>query len=1079
MKRTLQLLIMLLATIAIPKLGNSQSLDENFDGGAFPPLLWTYGTGTGNWDGSSQIMDHTTDSTVFARFDCYNTSAGNVANLITPSLIVTSTDKSFSFWTNYYLVSGTYGNTASLYVDVSSDDGATWTSGTTNIIDNMQGSGWFQTSYDLSSYEGQSFVGDTVLVRFRGVSDYGSYNIAIDDVTGPVIDIRSNELEITAILGDFGGFNPSSSDTVQVVVKNNGIISQTNIPIKYTLDGGTVVSETMASLASFSVDTFTFATTMDISAAGLHILKVYTDLSNDEDRTNDTLVKNIVSTINTPVPYSTNFSVPYDTHLELVHSSSSITDVNAEADKDTTGYGIFMTSTRTSYYIFAQADVEDAFTNTSQITKANFKVDASSNLYLNLSFDMRTQTAYNNCTWVRVMINDSIYAKTLNGDSVWKDNTAWQNLTFDLNAFAGTVFDLSIQGALKYNVAKAYPGNKVYIDNINFFIPPINDIKISELLDYYGGVVGTPTKPIKVVVKNLGVASQTNIPIKYMIDNGTVMTESMPTLAALSTDTFTFTSPIPSTTVGNHTLVVYSSITGDEDTSNDTVTQSFVVYGNNTFPLNEDFESGLTYFDNGYFNTTQFVIDTALHHSGNQSVKNHYVANSEDMLHEAGSIDLSSTSNPVLDFWHIAKLESPNFDKGFVEISTNNGQTWSVLPDSLYLGESANYLYEFFDETSYTEWDGVSTIPDNSWWKMERFNLAPYKTDSVRVRFHLHSDPGTERDGWYIDDVSIREEPAPIADLGNDTAICGAFNITLNTGSGIGYSYLWTYNNDTLSATTKSISVTAAGTYSVQVKGIGSTAYDTIVINVWPIITFNPLTDICANASSIILSGALPANGYYSGVGVDSATGAFDPATAGVGSHIITYTYTDTSGCTNNAQQTQVVNAFPSIDLGADQNICNNHSVTLDAGAGFASYLWSTGATTQTITLDSNDFNVGNNDYSVEVTNADNCGNSDTVTLIVDPCTGILTPVLNGTDISVFPNPNNGQFQIDINGLENQNYDLGIYNSIGSKVFAKEFNYSGQGTQSFKFDFNTYPKGIYFIKLQSEGKIRVNRLIIR
>ena len=1079
MKKTLQFFtLLLLAVVWLPNTANSQVLNENFDSGTFPPPLWTMEAGSGNWDNSSEIADHTTGAASYARLDCYNVPVGE-GKLITPLLTVTSTDKSFSFWSIYYLWAGTYGNSAELYVDVTNDDGLTWTLGTTNLILNKQDSGWFQTSIDLGAYESQNYVGDNVNVRFRGVSDYGSYDIGIDDVVGPVVSATNNDIGVTEILGDFGGFNASTADSVRVLVRNNGVLAQSNIPMKYTLDGGIVVIDSMISLAALSVDTFTFATTIDVSSDGLHLLKVYSDLATDEDRTSDTMVKNIVTPINTPVPYATSFPNNYNTHLELVHYSGSITEVNAEADKDATGYGIFMTSNITSFYTFAQADIEDAFTNTDQITEANFKVDATTNTYLNMSLDLKTLTAYTNCTWVRVMLNDSIYAKTLEGDSVWKDNADWQSLTFNLSDFAGTIFDLSIQGALKYNEVKAAPGNKVYIDNISFFIPPIDDIQVTEILGYYGGIAGNPAKNIKVVVKNIGVADQTDVPMNYSIDNGTVVSETMPILAALSSDTFMFATPITASTVGTHSIFIYSTLLNDEDLSNDTVDQIIQVYGPNTFPLNEDFESGLTYFDNDYFNNTQFSINTTLYHSGSQSVQNHYSASSDDKLHEAGSLDLTSTTNPVLDFWHIAKLESPNYDYGFVEISTNNGQTWTVLPDSLYIGESVNYSHEYFDETSYSEWGGGDIVAENTWWKMERFNLAPYKTDSISVRFNLHSDSGTEYDGWYIDDVSIKEEPTPMANLGDDTTSCGSTTFVLETGSGAGYSYLWKHNNDTLAATTHSISVTAIGTYTVEVIGIGSTAYDTIVIDAWPVITFNPLTEICENASSITLSGALPANGYYSGAGVDSLTGIFNPMVAGAGSHIITYTFTDISGCTNNAQQAQLVNAIPNIDLGADQDVCINHTITLDAGTGFTSYLWSTGATTQTINLDSLIFSVGNNDYSVKVTNSDNCNNDDTVTLIVDLCTGILTPEIAGSNINVIPNPSNGQFQIDISGLENKSYDLSIYNTIGSKVYGKIIESTGQSTQTVNIDFSTYSKGIYFVKLQSEGKIKVKKIIVQ
>ena len=52
----------------------------------------------------------------------------------------------------------------------------------------------------------------------------------------------------------------------------------------------------------------------------------------------------------------------------------------------------------------------------------------------------------------------------------------------------------------------------------------------------------------------------------------------------------------------------------------------------------------------------------------------------------------------------------------------------------------------------------------------------------------------------------------------------------------------------------------------------------------------------------------------------------------------------------------------PSIDLGDDIETCEE-SVTLDAGAGYDSYLWSTGETTQTIEVNES------GEYGVEVAN--------------------------------------------------------------------------------------------------------------
>jgi hypothetical protein len=74
-------------------------------------------------------------------------------------------------------------------------------------------------------------------------------------------------------------------------------------------------------------------------------------------------------------------------------------------------------------------------------------------------------------------------------------------------------------------------------------------------------------------------------------------------------------------------------------------------------------------------------------------------------------------------------------------------------------------------------------------------------------------------------------------------------------------------------------------------------------------------------------------------------------------------------------QTTVQVDPLPTVALGEDAIICDGDSVTLDAGTGLAGYLWSTGDTTQTITI------LTAGDYSVTVTNEFGCTANDSYTL--------------------------------------------------------------------------------------------------
>jgi uncharacterized protein (TIGR02145 family) len=68
-----------------------------------------------------------------------------------------------------------------------------------------------------------------------------------------------------------------------------------------------------------------------------------------------------------------------------------------------------------------------------------------------------------------------------------------------------------------------------------------------------------------------------------------------------------------------------------------------------------------------------------------------------------------------------------------------------------------------------------------------------------------------------------------------------------------------------------------------------------------PNVTFTPCFDTITtvNAKPFKLKGGLPIGGTYSGPGVNSTTGIFTPSLAGPGNHQITYSYTNTHGCSS------------------------------------------------------------------------------------------------------------------------------------------------------------------------------------
>src|SRR5205814_8602990 len=87
----------------------------------------------------------------------------------------------------------------------------------------------------------------------------------------------------------------------------------------------------------------------------------------------------------------------------------------------------------------------------------------------------------------------------------------------------------------------------------------------------------------------------------------------------------------------------------------------------------------------------------------------------------------------------------------------------------------------------------------------------------------------------------------------------------------------------------------------------------------------------CIDAAAVTLS-ASPSGGSFAGAGLNAVSGLFTPSAAGIGSHVITYSYTDGNGCASSAQQTIVVNGLPVVTLSAAGPFCIDASaVTLNA----------------------------------------------------------------------------------------------------------------------------------------------------
>ncbi len=146
--------------------------------------------------------------------------------------------------------------------------------------------------------------------------------------------------------------------------------------------------------------------------------------------------------------------------------------------------------------------------------------------------------------------------------------------------------------------------------------------------------------------------------------------------------------------------------------------------------------------------------------------------------------------------------------------------------------------------------------------------------------------------------VTVNPTPAiPTITPSGPTTICQGEELFLFTPATGTISWSTGYTGPVLN-------VTSAGNYYVSVSNAygcsASSASVTVVINPLPNVALNPFGTVCLNTAPFTLSNGIPAGGNYTGNGITS--NVFNPSVMGVGSSIVTYTYTDINGCSGEAQ---------------------------------------------------------------------------------------------------------------------------------------------------------------------------------
>jgi len=223
-------------------------------------------------------------------------------------------------------------------------------------------------------------------------------------------------------------------------------------------------------------------------------------------------------------------------------------------------------------------------------------------------------------------------------------------------------------------------------------------------------------------------------------------------------------------------------------------------------------------------------------------------------------------------------------------------------------------------------------------------------SSTIIVTPHANSCAG------IIDSFVITVNPIPAVTVPSNIMICSGQTVsgTNFTSQTTGATFAWTNNNTSIGlaagGTGDITPFTAINTGNTPITATiyvtpsannctGTTSTYLITVNPIPVVNFAPLPTLCITSPVLNLSQGYPSGGTYDGPGVSG--NSFDPAVAGIGTHILTYYDTVAStGCSNSDTSQIIVSGGLTITVTPDNPyLCHGDSVLLTADGAY-NFTW-------------------------------------------------------------------------------------------------------------------------------------------
>ena len=362
-------------------------------------------------------------------------------------------------------------------------------------------------------------------------------------------------------------------------------------------------------------------------------------------------------------------------------------------------------------------------------------------------------------------------------------------------------------------------------------------------------------------------------------------------------------------------------------------------------------------------------------------------------------------------------------------VIVDNQSSYISVTQEVYADDVISFWYKVSSENS---WDFlhfyIDNIEQDSWsneipWTFAEYDVFP-GTHTFKWEYTKDGSVSSGSDAGWIDLITF--PPIEVASLfsASTSLACVGYPINFaDESTGPITSWEWTFEGgDPATSIEQNPSVTyaAVGNFDVELIVSDGVEIDTLLIE--DFINVNDVPAMSGFPSGIALLCKNPYNTTYSTTGATGATDynwVLDPAVAG-------------------------------------EIIGSGTSVSVDWENTFVGIV--------TLKVSGENY-CGEGPYSIPLT------------ITIDECTGV-GEIDNLTDISIFPNPSNGNFTLKMDLETQKSLDIKVFNSLNEVVFIEKNISAQQGFQK-NIDLENYSKGVYYLHVFGDDVNVIKKIVIQ